>query len=379
MKTAQDVVDFLLASVGGGAQDGEHRAVRQAVIHGVREVLQAKDWLWHTKTGQFDVLNFTTQVLTCTAGSYQISVASTANMYVGRLIMCAGAFDDPCRIKSIDATTNVVTVDRPAKLTLTSQSAQTLTMQTFYDLPANAKDIDTLVTRTVGTLHCYITPQEWQRLEINTRGTGEPYYYTVMRSDSNPECYQIRFVGVPTDGTTVHYTYRYIPKEIKYMGYERLCRQGNVSTSGPAVTGTGTDFPADVSGCVIRFGTSGTEADPVGSLAPFVRESRITDRVSSTSLTMEDSFPNMERVKYAITDVIDASPQMYTAILSAAEMWYARIAGKPYESAMQVYARDLRLAMESDSVAPFSGRPLHGHYPTPRTMGWHSELGGDVG
>jgi hypothetical protein len=128
---------------------------------------------------------------------------------------------------------------------------------------------------------------------------------------------------------------------------------------------------------MIRFGTTGTEADPVGSLAPFVRESRITSRDSSTSLTMENSFANMERVKYAITDIIDASPQMYTAILSAAEMWYARIAGKPSD-AMQAYARDLRLAMESDSVAPFSGRPSRGQYPTPRTMGWHSDLRADV-
>jgi len=64
--------------------------------------------------------------------------------------------------------------------------------------------------------------------------------------------------------------------------------------------------------------------------------------------------------------------------LSAAEMWYARMAGKPADNAMQAYARDLRLAMESDSVAPFSGRP-RGHYPTPRTMGWHSDLRSDVG
>lgn len=378
MKCAQDVVDFLLASTGGGAQDGEHRLVRQAVVHGVREVLQSKDWLWHTKTNTFDVLNLTTMANYIVQGGRTITVDSVVGMYVGRIIQCGGIFDDPCRITAINRTSNVITVDRPAKASVTSGSPMTLTMQTFYDLPANAKDIDTLITRTVGTLHCYISPQEWQQLEVNTRGTGEPYYYTVMRSDSNPECYQIRFVGIPTDGTTVHYTYRYTPKEIKYMGYERLCRAGVVASTGSRVTGTGTDFPADAAGSMIRFGTIGTEADPVGSLAPFVRESRITNWDSSTALTIEDSFPNMERVKYAITDIIDASPQMYTAILSAAEMWYARMAGKPFENAMQVYARDLRLAMEMDVVAPFSGRPK-GSYPTPRTMGWHSDLRTDVG
>ena len=34
--TAQDVIEYLLASTGGGAQDGEHAAIRQAVTHGVR-------------------------------------------------------------------------------------------------------------------------------------------------------------------------------------------------------------------------------------------------------------------------------------------------------------------------------------------------------
>ena len=82
--------------------------------------------------------------------------------------------------------------------------------------------------------------------------------------------------------------------------------------------------------------------------------------------------------KYAITDVIDASPQMYTAILSACEMWYARIAGKPYDAAMATFNRDLRLAMENDNVAPLSGRPHNTPYPTPRSMGWHSELMPDV-
>jgi hypothetical protein len=378
MKTAQDVVAFLLASVGGGAQDGEHQVVRQAVIHGVREVLQSKDWLWHTKTNTFDVLNLSTNANYIVEGGYSITVDSVVGMHVGRIIQCGGIFDDPCRIKSIDATSNVITVDRPAKSSVVSGSPVPLRMQTFYDLPANAKDIDTLITRTVGTLHCYISPQEWQQLEVNTRGTGEPYYYTVMRSDSNPECYQIRFVGIPTNGTTVHYTYRYTPKELKYLGYERSCRAGVVANTGSSVTGTGTDFQPDVVGSVIRFGTIGTEADPVGSLAPFVRESRIKGWNNATSITIEDSFPNMERVKYAITDPIDASPQMYTAVLSAAEMWYARMSGKPSDVAMNAYGRDLRLAMESDSVAPFSGR-ARGHYPTPRSMGWHSDLRSDVG
>lgn len=382
MKTAQDVVDYLLASVGGGAQDGEHRAVRQAVVHGVREVMQCRLWLWHTKANSFLTNNITATVapIGIVSGLSQITLQDASQMVVGRLIQCGPFFDEPCRITAIQAG-NVITVDQPAKATLTAGNSQTLTMQTFYDLPEDLKDIDTLLTHTVGTLHCYLSPQEWQRREIFTKGTGEPYYYTIMRSDSHPDRWQIRFVGVPTNGTTVHYTYRYRPKEIKWMGYEALCRRGKVTVGadGRTVTGVGTEFPADIAGSVIRFGTANTDADPVGSLEPFITQAEILSRQSDTQLTLRAAAPVVQGVRYAITDAIDASPTMYTAILSAAELWYARIAGKPAEGAMQLYGRDLRIAMENDQIAPLSGRPLHDHFPTPRSMGWRSVPKLDVG
>lgn len=384
MNTAQDVVDHLLSCIGGGAQDGEHRAVRQAVIHGVREVLQCRDWLWHTRTGSFLSYNVVVPVsangITIGQKSVTVSAADGEKMVVGRIIQVENYFDSPCRIMSVTTSgaDTVIAVDQTAKATKQSNQTVNLVMQTFYDLPAELRDIDTLVTHTVGTLHCYVSPQEWHQLEINTRGTGEPYYYTVMRSDVNQDCWQIRFVGIPTDGTMIHYTYRYLPKSIKWMGYEALCRQGTVSTSGVTVTGTDTEFPPDIAGSVIRFGTATSEADPLGSLQPFIRERYILARGSETSLTVTEDLAPRTGVKYAISDPIDASPTMYTAVLSACEMWYARIAGKPADAAMQIFNRDLRLAMENDQVAPFSGRPSNGHYPTPRTMGWHSTIMGDV-
>lgn len=370
--TAQDVVDHLLTTTGGGAQDGEHRAVRQAVIHGVREVLQTRQWLWHTKTGYFTTQRISTTATAITSGSNQITVASAAGMVVGRLLEVPTAyFPHPVRITAVSG--NTVTLDSAAAKTKGAETV-TLLVQTYYDLPENLKDIDALVTDTVGTLHCYITPQEWQRLETNTRGSVEPYYYTIMRSDVSPDRYQVRFVGVPQNATVVHYTYRYIPKIVKYMGYEPVCRKGVVAVSSSSVTGTGTQFPADSAGAVIRFGTASTDADPVGALSPFQQERTIASRQSDTALTLSTPITGSisGTVKYAISDVIDCSPQMYTAILSATEMWYARLAGKPALEAVQLFNRDLRLAMENDVVSPLSGRPRMLNYPTARSMGWKS-------
>ena len=82
MFTAQDVVDHLLTATGGGAQDGEHRALRQAVVHGVREVFQSRQWLWHTKTGAFTTLRLATTATAITAGSQVITVADSTGIVI---------------------------------------------------------------------------------------------------------------------------------------------------------------------------------------------------------------------------------------------------------------------------------------------------------
>ena len=389
MNTAQDVVAYLLASTGGGAQDGEHQAVRQAVVHGVREVMQCRDWLWHLKTESFTTNNHTATVTTTgiISGVSIIGLvggtATAAKLGVGRMITIPGYFPEPCRVVSwtiVGGTSTSVVVDQVATKSKPNGEAVTATIQTFYDLPEELKDIDALVTNTVGTLHCYITPQEWQRLEINTRGAGEPYYYTIMRSDTNPDCWQIRFVGMPTNGTPVHFTYRYRPREIRYMGYEKASRVGRVAVGNDeiTVTLTGAEFPNDIVGSVIRFGTEAEDPDPVAGTAPFVRERYIKAKLTDTTLTVTESLATRTNVRYCITDTIDCSPTMYTAILSAVEMWMARIEGKPAGDAITIYNRDLRIAMENDVVSPRSGRPIGSPYPTPRSRGWHSEMMPDL-
>jgi len=368
MITAQDVVHHLLTFIGGGAQDGEHQAVRSAVVHGTREVMQSRQWLWHTKGGQFSTQQITTTA-TITQGSNVITVASPVGMVPGRILgVSAQLFTATPRIAAVAG--NQVTLDKTAT---GSASNVTVAPQTYYDLPPSVREIDTLISDTVGILHCFVSPQEWMRLEVNTVGAGDPYFYTIMRSDVFPDRYQVRFVGVPTNGVLMHYTYRYSPEPIKYMGYERTCRQGAVTANGPVITGAGTDFQAGQVSRILRLGTATMEADPVGSLSPYQHERRIVAVSGAGSLTV-DSPAVASGVKYSISDEIDASPQMYTAILSGAEMWYARLTNKNPNEALVVFTRDLRLAMETDQLYPTANRFTSGSHPNPRTLGWNSPV-----
>ena len=450
--TAHDLVDYLLTAVGGGAQDGEHRAVRQAVIYGVKEVFQTRHWLWHTKNGSF-VTNEIETTAYVAVGTPYITVASTTGFYAARMVDfgASGLYATAARIVGTLANnvvemnqsatsqagfqkaattssgsptiafadsndfdkiivgaivsvgsdgTNTSLFTAPVRVVSKNVGAGTVTLssnatatnatavpfnfgqpyaampQTYYELPLDVKDIDALVSDTVGTLHQYLTPQEWQRLETNTRGAGEPYYYTIMRSDLDPNGYQVRFVGVPANRTLIYYTYRYIPKLLKYMGYEESCRKGTVTpTAGTPMTvvGNGTGFTADMVGSIIRVGTATELPDPVGSLTPFVGEAKITAVNTSTqTLTIDGTLPTTASVKYCITDQIDCSPQMYTACMSGAEMWYARLAGRPAKDVVALFNRDLKLAMENDVISPMSGRPKFIDFPTARSRGWKS-------
>lgn len=374
--TAQDVVDLLLTSTGGGAQDGEHRAVRQAVIHGIREVLQSRNWLWHTKTNYFTANQKSTTATAVTATQNTITVASNDGIAVGRLLnITPGYFNGNPRVTGVSGTT--ITLDRNAIKTRVAETV-TVLIQTYYDLPDDLKDIDALVTNTVGTLHCYVTPQEWQRLEINSNGAGEPFYYTIMRSDENPDRFQIRFVGVPTNSTVFNYTYRYEPKMVKYMGYELPSRAGTVTPvagTPMTITGNSTTFAADMVGSMLRVGSASKDPEPIGALVPYVAQAKITGFTAASgaaALTIQGTVPTTATVKYCITDIIDCSPQMYTAILSGAELWYARLAGKPGNDVQALFNRDLKLAMERDVVSPLSGQPRPIGYKTPRTLGYYS-------
>ena len=529
MFTAQDIVEYMLASVGGGAQDGEHRAVRMAVVNGVREVLQTRQWLWYTRTGYFNLQDAATTAYVVKGNPY-ITVADPTGIYNQRILSfgMAGLFTYLPRVDDISLVSgansfiklnqsavvgigytpafptitvgsDVVTMNGSTDMTqiavgqiisvgvdgttpgffpqatrvllingfnvTMTENAQassfvtainfgeqySLTTQTFYELPANVKDIDALVTQSVGTLHCYLSPQDWQRMETNSSGSGEPYYYTIMRSDIGDN-YQIRFVGVPTAGTIVFYTYRYIPEAIKFMGYEASCRQGTVATklvlttafiisnynitvsdvsqieigqtitadtfvpagttvlainaalnlvamsaaalnnslvgqtvvfrdpNGLTVFGDGTAFPPNLVDCVLRLGTATNEADGIGSVTPYIYQTEITSRVDGLKLRVEAGLPSTLRLtKYAISQIIDCSPQMYTAILSACEMWYARLAGKAAAPVMEVYKRDLILAFENDVISPIGGRATTMIAPTPRTAGWYSPSFPDMG
>lgn len=290
---AQDIIEYLMNSVGGGAQDSEHRMLRAAAHNAYRDVMNVRDWNWHTAEATLS--------------------------------------DDP-NVGSGNGTDT-------------------------FTLPATVKNVDSLIPpQNVSTPTVFVTPTDWYRVEIKIPTLNSPIYWTVIKDPSAADRWLLKLAGTPVP-TTYKYTYRRRPTPLRYMGYEAECRQAGFS----------------VTGAVKRYGTADFYPDGLSGMRPFTAQ-----EIIGMANSMIGSPPN--GAKTVVSDYVDASDSMFSAILSCTEVWLAKLMGKNIEGAMTVYNRDLRLAFEADNVAPLAGTRNGGMFiGTARALGYYSPSGPDTG
>lgn len=289
---AQDILEYLMSSVGGGAQDSEHRLLRSAAHHAYRDVINARDWSWHVTS----------------------------------------------------ATLNTPEDSTPPAIT--------------YLLPEDVKNVDSLVPPlTQPTAVRYVNPTEWERINVSLPQINAPIFWTVVKHGAKRDRWLLKIAGSPPANLSYRITYRRRPTPLRYMGYEPACRNGSLTTTG----------------MVRRYGTANLFPDGLTGVNQFTAEEIIG--VSGSLIGTPPS-----GAKTVVSDYVDASDNMFTAILSGAEVWAARMMGKNVEGALTVYNKDMRLAFEADNVAPISGNRVGGlTIGTPRALGYYTPSGADTG
>ena len=290
---AQDIIEYLMNSVGGGSQDSEHRMLRSAAHNAYRDVINARDWNWH---------------------------------------IAEATLSDDATAGSGDGVES-------------------------FTLPATVKNVDALIPpQNVSIPTVYVTPTDWLRVDIKIPTLNSPVYWTVVKDPSAPDRWLLKLAGTPTP-TTYKYTYRRRPKPLQYMGYEPECRQAGFS----------------VTGAVKRYGTATQYPDGLSGLHAFTAQEIIGLAGSLTATPPANA-------KTVVSDYVDASDSMFTAILSGTEVWLAKLMGKNVEGALTIYNRDLRMAFEADGAAPLSGTRNGGMFiGTARALGYYSPSGPDTG
>lgn len=226
-----------------------------------------------------------------------------------------------------------------------------------FTLPENVKNIDALVPpQDVSIPTVYVTPTDWYRVDIKIPTINAPIYWTVIKDPSTPDRWLLKLAGTTTP-STYKYTYRRRPPMLKYMGYEPAVRQPGFS----------------VTGAVKRYGTATTFPESMYGVNPYTAQEIIGLAGSLVGTPPANA-------KTAVSDYLDLSDNMYTAVLSGAEVWLARLMGKNVEGATAIYNRDLRLAFEADNVAPIAGTRNGGMFiGTARALGYYSPSGPDTG
>jgi hypothetical protein len=311
MYTAFDVIEYLLSTTGGGAQDQEHRVLRQALFHAYRDLVSVRDWRWY----------------------------HTA---------------EPLELPT----------DRDI---------------TIHTLPWGVQSVDAIQLREPHLLADYVDPTEWDRL------TNSPYrqlvrlVWTVAPSQTFPDRFDLKILNGYRYGQTCMLTYRRRPRDLRCTGWEPSSRSGTVDWAGTEVTGTGTQFNNQMVGAVVRASGDATyHPESLAGMHPFKDEGLVLSVAGPNRLYVWSPVDGVKYTgtKYIVTDYLDISPNMYTALLSGCEVWVSRLLGKNIEGATGVYGRDLRLAFEQDAMAPLSGRRnSRGHYYN----FWYLRPGGDQG
>lgn len=353
MYTASDAIYYLLDMTGGGAQDSYHRVLRQAVFNSYREVITATNWRWYETSEEFDMeadgeIKGTVQTvadLPSDANDFDIYLVSSQNRRYQK--------------KPVRGWTDIGP-------------------QGYYEhlLPWGVQSVDSIaMNEPVGWNYqaAYLEPRDFNRLYANTTwNSSSPAVWTVDKSPLAFDRYRVRVLQGYTWPATGTLTYRRRPRDLRYTGFEPNARKGLCSWNDQGTASLSSNkFRENMVGCVLRIiDDTSYHPESLTGMHPYTDEGVIYElQETDSDASILSPHGNLglpsetyDKCKYIITDALDVSPGMYSAILSNAEVWVNRMQGRDYGTTYELYSKDLRLAFESDAVATISGSSRkHGH------------------
>jgi hypothetical protein len=380
MYTAYDAIEYLLSSTGGGAQDQEHRVLRQALFHSYRELITVRDWKWYHTT---ELVPISSDDLIITH-RLPWGVQSVDSAYLPQLRIAAEYVDQTewRRIENspFQQLVRLVWTVMPSaeregyydvKIFNGYRYTETVTL-TYRRRPRDLRLTGWEPASRVGTVTTtLVSAPASLAVATATVAAGKVSAITVTSGGAG---YSLNPAVTLTGGGGTGAIAVSVVSNGVVSGVQ-VIDGGSGYTTAPTVTippppssppgtyltvaGTSTAFHSKMVGSVIRTsGDSVYHPESLAGMRPYVMEAFITGVTNATSLTAhapEISTANANS-KYIVTDLLDISPSMYTALLSGAEVWSARLLGKNIEGTMGVNARDMRLAFEQDTLAPLSGR-----------------------
>lgn len=360
--TYADVIEHLIQSSGGGAQDAEQRDIRTAAQNAYRDVTSEADWECYHKLHRIALEAPVTGGTVQYTNSTKALVLSDAtlpstDLNHWRIIINR----DVCRFASSSSSTDAV-LDSIINPTADVAAGTTCTIyKNTYALPTDFRNMDNPIPKNLWSSGCYLTPGEFARYERRVLLAGSPFRWTIENDTEQIGGFVVRTWGYPVSDESLDFLYRRWPRQIKRSGHESASRVGTVSTTAGSttVTGSGTSFTSAMVGSYIRIsGDSTNSPEGLGGLNPYQEQLRIKSVASTTSLTAETAAEyTASGVKYIVTDPLDIPYYMVSLMQACSEYHLSRVRSKDNaDEKYALYMHCLRRALEMDVVAPLSGR-----------------------
>lgn len=194
----------------------------------------------------------------------------------------------------------------------------------------------------------------WQRF---VRSAGTPRFYTLTGSRYFPGRQIIRFSPYPDLQKTVDFIYLRRPRDLLLQSL--TTGSVGVTSGSTTVAANGFSFPSTCIGSIFRLGTVSTPPGSWLSPNPPTFETWIYDRLSATSIQLNDAPSVTGNYAYVVSDPIDVDQEsMLTAVMRGVEKYLCtarNIQGKP--DPFMAFMEALRSAQAADSRS-FQGRSM---------------------
>jgi hypothetical protein len=361
VRTYQDAVEYLTDTFDHDRSSRQRRNMRRAVEEAYRELPQVASWSYYRRTAIVNtVASQSTGTIEYTHSSRTVTLTgstfpTTAAAY--RLIISDTHYD----IESYTDSTHVV-------LSANSNPGADVAASTEYQLYKNEYLLPVGFRRLLGIWDMsqnrpvtVVDARSEHALRLGDDGTpGTPHGVVVKNTGETTGRMSLVFTPPPNSAASYDLLYEATPRPF-VLPEKHSTGTISISSGATAVTGSGTAFPANCAGCVLRV-TTNTLQEPTGPYGalidgedvdnPYSFQSVVLSRGSTTALTLVDSADQAYTdAKYSLSDPLDIEDNaMYTALLHLSAAKYAQMMSyKDFPDRMAMAMQSLGYAREFDS------------------------------
>lgn len=328
--TYRDLIDRILDFSNAGTGAAQQRDYKIAVDEAYREVVYTHDWKYYLGTWTLYLqAPYSTGTITYTQSSRTLTLAGgtwPSWALYGHVKIGTTFYE----VESVSSSTVLIlAVNNNPGADVAALTTYTI-YQSVYTLPAGFTRLMRPTTPTGSWANAYVSPDNWLRLEMRTASAGSPVAWTIMSDPKSFGSFAIFVWPYPSTAQTYTFIYKRRPKDLVISGYDTAESDWANSSTITAVanatgfTGSGTTFPTNMPGAMLRFGTAANQPDGLFGLKRYAEQCIINSYTNATSgvLINAPSY-SYSAVKWNISDPIDMSPSMLEYLLATAKYRYS--------------------------------------------------------